>query len=68
MLFRSTQVNSELVKKVDVLDVYSDENGKSITVRMLFSHSERTLTREEVTQVTDKIISILAKDKIELKN
>lgn len=62
------QVNSELVKKVDVLDVYSDENGKSITVRMLFSHSERTLTREEVTQVTDKIISILAKDKIELKN
>lgn len=58
---------SRLIKKVSVVDVYSDENGKSITVRMLFSHGEKTLTREEVTEVTDKIIEELKKDNITLK-
>lgn len=58
---------SRLIKKVSVVDVYSDENGKSITVRMLFSHGEKTLTREEVTEVTDKIIEELKKENITLK-
>lgn len=61
------QVGSSLLKKVNVVDVYSGENGKSITVRLLFSHGERTLTREEVTEVTDSIIQILEKDHIVLK-
>ena len=62
------KVNSPLVKKVSVADVYEDETGKSITVRILFSHVERTLTREEVTEVTDKVIADLASNNITLKN
>lgn len=61
------RVNSQLVKKLGVTDVYSDEKGKSITVRLLFSHKDRTLTREEVTKVTDEIIVGLAKKGIELR-
>lgn len=61
------RVNSELVKKLGVTDVYSDEKGKSITVRLLFSHKDRTLTREEVTKVTDEIIAGLTKKGIELR-
>ncbi len=61
------RVNSELVKKIGVTDVYSDEKGKSITVRMLFSHKDRTLTREEVTRVTDEVIAGLAEKGIELR-
>ena len=62
------KADSPLVKKVSVADIYQDENGKSITVRILFSHAERTLTREEVTEVTDAVIAELAKDGIALKN
>ncbi|MCM1569331.1 MAG: phenylalanine--tRNA ligase subunit beta [Roseburia sp.] len=61
------EAGSQLIKKVSVVDVYSDENGKSITVRMLFSHGEKTLTREEVTEVTDKIIDKLKEENITLK-
>ena len=63
-----SKIHSPLVKQVSVADVYEDENGKSITVRILFSHAERTLTREEVTEVTDAVIAELSKDGIELKN
>lgn len=59
--------NCELIKKVSVTDIYEDGNGKSITVRMVFSHSERTLTREEVMAVADAIIASLAGKGIELK-
>jgi len=62
------KVNSPLVKKVSVVDVYADENGKSITVRVLFSHAERTLTREEVAEVTDAVIALLGESGISLKN
>ena len=57
----------ELIKNVSVTDIYEDENGKSITVRMVFSHPERTLTREEVAVVTDGIIAELDKKGIALK-
>ena len=59
--------NCELIKNISVTDIYEDENGKSITTRLTFSHPERTLTREEVTEVTDKIIADLAKINISLK-
>ena len=59
--------NCELIKKVSVTDIYEDENGKSITVRMVFSCPERTLTREEVMAVADAIIADLAGKGIELK-
>ncbi len=61
------RINSELVKKLGVVDVYADEKGKSITVRLLFSHKDRTLTREEVTKVTDALIAGLLEKGIELR-
>ena len=60
--------NCDLIKKVSVTDTYCDESGKSITVRMLFSHPERTLTREEVMEVAGRIIDNLAKENILLKS
>ena len=59
--------NCELVKGVSVVDTYTDENGKSITVRIAFAHPERTLTGEEVKAVTDKIIAELADKGVALK-
>lgn len=60
-------VNCSLIKNISVLDVYEDENGKSITVRILFSHSDRTLTKEEVAEVVDKIVANLKAKNIEMK-
>ncbi len=62
------EVNSPIVKKLSVVDVYQEATSKSITIRILFSHSERTLTREEVTQVTDAVIAKLAANGIVMKN
>jgi len=59
--------NCPLIKKVLVADTYSDENGKSITVRMVFSSNEQTLTREEVMEVADAIIESLKEKGIALK-
>ncbi len=58
---------SPLVKGVSVADIYTDENGKSITVRIKFSHPERTLTGDEVKAVTDSVIAKLEADGIALK-
>lgn len=57
----------ELIKKVEVTDVYESENDKSITTRITFSHPEKTLKREEVQTVTDSIISELKQNGIDLK-
>ena len=59
--------NSPLVKGIKVVDTYRDENGKSVTVRILFSHPDRTLNSDEVKEVTDAVISDLAKQSIVLK-
>jgi len=61
-------VNSPLVKKVSVADIYEDENGKAITVRILFSHPERTLTGDEVKVVTDAVLKELESKNIFMKN
>ncbi|MDE6500497.1 MAG: phenylalanine--tRNA ligase subunit beta [Ruminococcus sp.] len=60
-------VDSPLVKKVSLAGAYTDNSGKSITVRILFSDKSRTLTREEVSAVTDRIISDLKEKGINLK-
>ena len=57
-----------LIKNVEVVDTYRDENGKSITTRITFSHPEKTLTRDEVMDVANSIIDALAKDGIALKS
>jgi len=59
--------NCPLIKKVGVADVYSDESGRSITVRLTFAHNERTLTGEEVKEITDKIIEDLKAKNIFVK-
>ena len=56
------------IKNVSVVDVYEDENGKSITSRLIFSHPEKTLTKEEVLEVVNKIASELETQGIKLKN
>lgn len=57
------------IKKVEVTDVYEDTNDgtKSITTRITFAHASKTLTREEVSEVTDAIIADLKSQGIELK-
>ncbi|MBQ9985773.1 MAG: phenylalanine--tRNA ligase subunit beta [Oscillospiraceae bacterium] len=59
--------NCPLIKKVSVVDTYVDESGKSITVRMIFSHPEKTLTREEVMETAENIIKTLEAQNIALK-
>ena len=56
-----------LIKGAEVVDLYRDENGKSITVRIYFAHPEKTLTREEVMNVVNGIIDSLSAKGIELK-
>ncbi len=55
------------IRSVRVFDTYQDENGKSITVRLLFSDNERTLTKEEVMAVIDTIIAELDAKGIPMK-
>ncbi len=62
------ETNSPILKKANVVDIYVDDEGKAITVRLIFSSFERTLTREEVQAVSDSIIESLAKDNIPLKS
>ena len=59
--------NSPLIQKAVVTGTYTDESGKSITVRLTFSHNERTLTREEVQAVVDGITADLAAQGIVIK-
>ena len=57
-----------LIKDVSVVDTYQDESGKSITIRLIFSHPERTLTKEEVIDIVKGITLELANEGINLKN
>ena len=59
--------DSALVKGISVIDRYADGDNKSLTVRLTFGNKERTLTREEVTAVTDAIIKELESSNIKLK-
>ncbi|MBR4891009.1 MAG: phenylalanine--tRNA ligase subunit beta, partial [Clostridia bacterium] len=60
--------NCPLIKGVQVVDTYRDENGKSITVRLTFSNPAKTLTTDEVMEVANRIIDALSKDGITLKS
>lgn len=61
------EAKSSLVKKVGVVDTYTDDSGKSITARITFAHPDKTLTREEVMEVADGIIKSLEEKGISLK-
>ena len=59
--------NCPLIQKVKVVDLYKGEDGSAISVRIFFGCKDRTLTREEVTAVTDGIIASLQTQGICLK-
>lgn len=61
------ELSESIIKKVGVADIYNDGDSRSITVRLLFGHDERTLTHEEVQKVVDEIIEKLKKKNINLK-
>ena len=61
------KTDRKLIKNVEVVDIYTDDKGKSITVRLYFSHAERTLTMEEVMEVVNGIIKELEQQGIKLK-
>ena len=56
-----------LVKNIKVTDRYADESGKSLSVRITFADKTRTLTRDEVMVVANKVIADLAGKGIALK-
>ena len=58
---------SSLIKNVKVIDLYKGEDGAAITVRIFFGCMDRTLTRDEVTAVTDGIVAALQEKGICLK-
>ena len=57
----------ELIRGVDVIDIYEADENSSIAVRLTFSDNTRTLTREEVAQVVDGIVAELEQNGITLK-
>lgn len=63
------EAKSALIRNIEVTDIYEGEgNGeKSITTRITFAHSERTLKREEVQVIVDGIIDALEKKGVMLK-
>ena len=60
--------NCSFIKDVSVTDTYTDERGKSITIRIIFSHPEKTLSKEEVLEVVNVILADLETQNIKLKN
>ena len=58
---------ADFMSEVLVLGTYSDITGKTITIRLSFSHPERTLTRDEVQAVVDGVVARLKGQGIELK-
>ena len=59
--------NCPLIQKVKVVDLYQGEDGAAISVRIYFGCKDRTLTREEVTAVSDSIVATLEAQGICLK-
>lgn len=57
-----------LLTDVSVADVYESEGESSLTVRFTFSSDERTLTRAELTPITDAILASLKEKGISLKD
>ena len=62
-----TAHGGSLVKNIKVTDRYADESGKSLSVRITFADKTRTLTRDEVMVIANKVIADLAGKGIALK-
>ncbi len=66
-LMQSWQNVSELLNKVILVDEYEDEVSKSVTFRFSFVSAEKTLSKAEVQEYTDIIISNMANKGVNLK-
>lgn len=60
-LIRSVKsCDKELIKEVDIFDIYSgkniEENKKSVALRVKIQASDKTLTSQEIDQISQKII------------
>lgn len=62
------KANCAWIKNVSLIGTYEDETGKTITIRMIFSDKERTLTKEEVMAVVEGIMNDLEAQGITAKN
>ncbi len=60
--------NCSLIKSVRVADTYGNGENKAITVRIVFSHPERTLTKDEAMEVVDSVIDKLKARGIQAKS
>ena len=60
--------NCSLIKSVRVADTYGSGENKAITVRIVFSHPERTLTKDEAMEVVDSVIDKLKAQGIQAKS
>ena len=59
---------SKLIRAYRVVDVYTDGEKKSISVRIEFNAGDRTLQRDEVMRVADSVIESLSAQGIALKS
>ena len=59
---------SKLIRAYRVVDVYTDGEKKSISVRIEFNAGDRTHQRDEVMKVADSVIDALAAQGIALKS
>ena len=58
----------KLLTAITVADVYKSESESSLTVRFNFSSKTRTLTRAELTPITDAMLAALKEKGIALKD
>jgi len=56
------RVGGDLVRDVDLFDMYQGEDRKSFAFHIIFQSDERTLTDKEVNQLQDKIIKALEQE------
>lgn len=67
VLAHSTELCEGLLSGVSVVDIYEGEEGKSMTLRFTFSSKERTLSKTEITPITDALLAKLATLGMQLK-
>jgi phenylalanyl-tRNA synthetase beta chain len=59
--------SGSLLGDVRVKDIYTDEQGSALTLRFSFVSAEKTLSKQELSPLTDAIIAEFAKLGIEMK-
>lgn len=60
-------IKSPIIRKVSLANIYDDEQGRALTVHIVFSNQERTLTHEEVNGLLQDIVGEVKKNGISLK-